>query len=286
MKQLINPYPNVRQSLVFISPERAMELLANNKANQRPISRSNLTKIVRDMERGSFVLNGQPIILSTSGEILDGQHRLTASMNTKVGFWTTLVEGIESEYFSKIDIGKVRTLPVALRIMGKASAGSLAVTLQRLAEYMWDPTMVGLGVPFSDTEKLDALAGVPRLEESVAYCRSQHIDRTVPVASVAWLHYVTQQYVPLTSNVFFEKLATGAMLPEDSPIYLLRARLLAAKSAKSKLPLRHALALLIKAWNAHVAGVSLKTLRWSETEAFPRVSLPAGEASGPQAVAS
>jgi len=56
----------------------------------------------------------------------------------------------------------------------------------------------------------------------------------------------------------------------SSAARLLRSRLDINFRSKSKLPGLHIFALVIKAWNAHYAGKVIKTLKWVDTEHFPK----------------
>lgn len=67
------------------------------------------------------------------------------------------------------------------------------------------------------------------------------------------------------------------MLPSNSPIYLFRARMIADKQSKAKLPTREVLALLIKTWNAYITRQSLKQLKWTTEEPFPTLVFPSGK---------
>ena len=71
-------------------------------------------------------------------------------------------------------------------------------------------------------------------------------------------------------NDFVDKLETGVGMKSGEPAYAYRERILSVGKGAA---LNHLvrMALLIKAFNAHVQGKSIKVLRWGDEEDFPTV---------------
>lgn len=266
-----NPYPNVKASVEFITPDSAKQLLGGNIEYQRKIAKVNLAKIESDLINDRFKLNGEPIIIGVTGRLLDGQHRLCACVNTKIGFWSTVVRGVDDECFYIINVGKSRSLPDVLKIAGEVNCVNLAATITRIVEYLRDARSVGMTQhkPVSTAEAFDVLKMMPKIRESVsANCHFSSME-VMSCGRIAWLHCLAHEECPDEAPEFFEKLQKGDMLPSSSPIYLLRSRMIADKQSKAKLPSREVLALLVKTWNAYITGQKIKVLRWSQDEAFP-----------------
>jgi len=78
---------------VKINPEKAQELLANN-AHNRKVTLSRVKEYASEMRNGMWAYNGEAIIVSVSGRLLDGQHRLLAVIEANVEIETELVEGV------------------------------------------------------------------------------------------------------------------------------------------------------------------------------------------------
>lgn len=270
-----NPHPTVKAAVEFISYEKARDLLGSNIEHQRKIAKANLSRIESDLINDRFKLNGEPIIVGSSGKLLDGQHRLCACVNTKTGFWSVVVRGVEDEYFNIINIGKGRTLADVLKIAGEKNTVNLAATIARMVEYLRDARSVGLSkdAPVSTAEAFDVLAMTPKIRDSVAANCYISSGEVISCTRIAWLHCLAHEECPELATPFFEKLQTGEMLKADSPIYLFRSRMIADKQSSAKLRTREVLALLIKTWNAHVEKKPVKTLRWSIEEQFPLLNL-------------
>ena len=78
---------------VLLTPERAEELLENNHHN-RKITQQRVREYSKEMMSGLWLYNGESIIVSESGRLLDGQHRLLAVIDSGVTIETELVEGV------------------------------------------------------------------------------------------------------------------------------------------------------------------------------------------------
>lgn len=65
----------------IITPGFAKQLLELNPTN-RPLSDHTVQRYARDMRGGRWQPNGQGIILTADGKLLDGQHRLAAIISS------------------------------------------------------------------------------------------------------------------------------------------------------------------------------------------------------------
>jgi len=81
----------------IITPEKAKELLENNAENQRKINKQRIKKYAEDMKNGSWVYNGETIIVSKSGKLIDGQHRLMAVVESGCEIETAFVDDVPDE---------------------------------------------------------------------------------------------------------------------------------------------------------------------------------------------
>jgi len=78
---------------VIITVGKANELLENNDHN-RKITPSRVSEYAREMTNGLWLYNGEGIIVSESGRLLDGQHRLLAIVESGIEIETELIEGV------------------------------------------------------------------------------------------------------------------------------------------------------------------------------------------------
>lgn len=95
----------------IITPERASALIANNYARQRLVRRrlvEYLTKIIANGDWDSDM--PQPIMISASGELLDGQHRMHAVINANKAVMCWVAYGVPISCYKDIDCGIPRQL--------------------------------------------------------------------------------------------------------------------------------------------------------------------------------
>jgi hypothetical protein len=97
-----------------ITPDRANEILARHNYNNRKIRQKTFQKYTRIMEEGGWVLTPEPIVISKTGRLLNGQHRLKAVVrsNTPVDFM--VIDNVDDKVFSALDRGAVRSTADAL----------------------------------------------------------------------------------------------------------------------------------------------------------------------------
>ena len=103
--------------LITITPEMAEKMLEKNIAN-RKVNQANVNRIAADMATGNYKVNGETIKISSTGEIIDGQHRLLACIKSGMAFDTYIVYNVEREAVGTIDMGKGRSVADSLNVMG------------------------------------------------------------------------------------------------------------------------------------------------------------------------
>lgn len=107
----------VTVSLVQLTPDRATELLAKN-TNNRNVSKDNIAKLAKYLKDGAFYFNGATVVISDTGTIMDGQHRLLAIEQTGISAPILLVEGVHPDALATIDQGRPRTVSDILTLDG------------------------------------------------------------------------------------------------------------------------------------------------------------------------
>ena len=100
---------------VLITPEMASGLLSKNTHN-RTISKVKVTQMVNDIKSGRFETTHQPVAIAEDGELIDGQHRLTAIVES--GIAVELLVAYNAPRSTKIDIGKIRDARTSLYMAG------------------------------------------------------------------------------------------------------------------------------------------------------------------------
>jgi hypothetical protein len=116
-----------------ITPQVAKALLEKN-TNNRNITKGHLAFLKSEMLSGNWQFNGQGIIVGASGRLLDGQHRLTAVVETGVSIDSLVLRGIDEAAFVTIDTGKHRGGADVLSIAGSKHGAHIASAIRKVIE--------------------------------------------------------------------------------------------------------------------------------------------------------
>lgn len=120
--------------IVNVTPELALHWLQRNGRN-RNVRRVQVAKWAAEISRGAWVLNGESIKFATSGDLLDGQHRLMAIVKAGRAIDTWVVFGLPDSAQDVMDGGKQRSAADVLSIGGHKSSAALAAVARLLIQY-------------------------------------------------------------------------------------------------------------------------------------------------------
>jgi hypothetical protein len=96
--------PRIRSEWVDVSPRLATELLQKNKTN-RPLSKDAVRDIVDRMKKGQWVVTHQGLGFDFNGDLVDGQHRLAAVVQSGITHRYLLTYDLDPQTFDHIDVG-------------------------------------------------------------------------------------------------------------------------------------------------------------------------------------
>lgn len=272
---------------VTITPEMAVELLAKNTRN-RSISQELVKRFKLSMERDEWALNGEAIKIAPDGRILDGQHRLTACVESGKPFQTLIITGIPDETQYTMDTGKARSLGDMLKLKGETNyigVASLVASLIRTQRWGVKAGIASTaGYTLTIKEQLDFLEENPwvrDLERKGYGLRSTGL--TGRLAGV--LYHVFSTIDQDDADFFFARLSDGVDLHEGSPILALRNWLILNRLDRDSVAKANRIglrgigahvymgAVTIKAWNAFREGREVKVLAFriggAKPENFP-----------------
>lgn len=254
-----------------IDPSRAQALLDRNPDN-RAIVASGVRAWAESLRRGEWQMNGEPVIIADTGEVNDGQHRLSAVVETGITLPTLVVFGVTRASRKTVDTGQKRTAGHVLGMMGVSNGHLAAAALKAIVNL---EARVNLATHRTSLEIERAYAAHPAIHSS--FTTGTNVNRTfgVPTGLSCALCYLMARKDAEKAATFFDMLLAGVAPTRDHPVAALRGRLMGNMLAKAKLPPHEIAALCIKAWNAFVEGRAVRALRWrneGETpEAFPRI---------------
>lgn len=262
--------PSVHTERRLVTPEIAGQLLAKNSKN-RTVIKASLRKIEESIRRGEWVFNGEPIIIASSGRVLDGQHRLMACVNTGVSIDTNIVFGVDESVFETIDQGTSRTVGNVLDIDGEENYNTVAAALKNFWGFcktgqVYDGgTWVGGFTAHSARRLLNAH---PEIRQSVRM--SLKCEHFKSKALLACLHYILSFSNRQFASELVEVIEAGGG-DKDRPFHVLREHVIYSRLNRIPMGNRSLAAKTIRAFNAEVTGEWVKRLQFKHDGQFPLV---------------
>ena len=261
----------VSMDRVVLTPAMAERLLAGNTKN-RAVIKSYLKNMEQVLVRNEWRFNGEPIIISSTGRVLDGQHRLIACVNTGVPIDTILVRGVDESVFATIDRGVSRTVGNVLSIDGVEHYNSVAASLKIFHGFCSTGGQIydggGWTGGFSASVARDLLGKHEAIKASVR--RSLGCNHYKSKSLLGGLHYILSLSDAALADDLLEVLTAGAT-DKDRPFNVLREHLIYTRMNRVSMGNRSAAAKTIRAFNAEATGEWIKKVQWKPDGQFPRV---------------
>lgn len=107
-----------------VTPALAAEYLKKNTHN-RPLNRARVGEYAEAMRAGRWHVSHQGIAFDAAGNLIDGQHRLSAIVSSGCTIRMQVTMGLTREALLVIDTGRARTVAQNLGLMGKTHAKSV-----------------------------------------------------------------------------------------------------------------------------------------------------------------
>lgn len=260
--------------LKTITPELARQMLERN-VNNRRISLDRVDHLAREMASGNWVINGESIKFSQS-RLIDGQHRLNAIVKANTPVQTLVIEGLPDDAFATIDQGRKRSGADVLTVNGESHPLIMQAAIRTVMDVM-DTSSKWKRSSHSVPNKafLDFVEQYPEIRESVNMVAhmSRGLAKLSGYAIPTAMHHLFARVDRDRANIFIDQLHTGVGLDTNSPIYLLRERLIENSANRNKVERTQIMAIWIKAWNAWYGHKTVKRLLWnSVTEDFPMIT--------------
>lgn len=243
----------------LITPQVAAQMLERNTSN-RPLTVSLARRYASDMTAGRWEYNGQDIIFAEDGELLDGQHRLTAVTLANMPVLMGVKRGLPKAVFATLDAGKGRTASDVLALLGVQHYASVA-SAARLS------LLYAQGKQFNDTgitrrEITDFVSTRPYIVKAAQISRqvSGRLNAS-PVAAVVFLANESRLFDEHIAE-FLSGVATGADLERADPRLTLREWAVSERLRnRGVLPTPSCFTAVARAWSAFVRNEDLKQIK-------------------------
>lgn len=266
----------MRAEITTITPKLAAQLLQDNVKNRR-LDPQHVESLAYQMIQGGWKAHGTPIQISTQGLLLDGQHRLSAIVESGVTLDMLVVYDVSETAFDVIDTGKKRIASDALHIDGFSNTHLLAAAAKQVFLREQDAfTGSTMGALYKTRISNAAIREVvdrhPDLVDCVRVVLSRYrrsIKLMRPTIAV-FFYYQFRKLDVVAADLFFSKLSEGAGLDAADPVYVLRQRLFDNAQSRRRMLEQDVAIMVVKTWNAVRRRTPLKVLRVLEGEKLPR----------------
>ena len=147
---------NLQTSIETITPEMAAEFLTNNFINNRDIKPTAVKRFASMIKRGDWQISCDAIGFDEHGNLINGQHRMSAVVKANQSADFLVVRGFPAKAMAVLDQGNKRMMHERLRIKGIPINGKTCSCV-RNAMTTWSSKNVGT-VQFSDLRHDDLVS--------------------------------------------------------------------------------------------------------------------------------
>ena len=256
-------------TLEQMTPSRAEEYLKRNIATNRIPSSQLIHQYARDMVRNCWITTHEAIAFDKEGNLIDGQQRLQAVIESGKTVAILVVRGVASEAFIVVNTGRSRSPQDSLKMAGMDGVSRRKLAIARRL-------MLGLNsksVTFTRQE-LKTIFESHRRAIDFAYDVATNDYNVAPVGAAIARAYYKQPRERLKQ--FGNVLSTGFMTPGDEAAVMLKSYV--DKNRQNSKTDRKQVEVYAKTEYALQSFISKEkptSLRQVEKEAFPL----AGEAA-------
>lgn len=253
--------------IVEITPKMAKSILDSDNFNNRPISKVNVKSLVREMTNGNWLFDGSPIRFNDKGQLMDGRHRLSAIVTSGKTFKFNILRGLDTETFKSMDTGRPRSVSDTFAISGIINSNTASSIVKFIFGFRNNIYSLNRSSTrtLSNTEILDyydLLNEEGNIDNSVSFTKYlQSKSGLGNTTTFGGFHYLFSLINKDDADTFITKLCTGEMLERNSPINVLRNKLIKFKSdSEFRLTQLQLNAYMVMAWNRFRNGEKCKNL--------------------------
>lgn len=261
----------MKTNLVLITPKLAAEWLTTNSIN-RPLSQPFVAELAHSLLASTFRTTHQGIAFDEHGRLRDGQHRLTAIVQTGIAVEMLVSTGLTEADLEAIDDGRKRTARDVLAMLHQGDVSVFGTSIAR--EMLIGGHHLKEAAKRSKPGRQELVDFYLRHQEAVhyaerwLYCPRSAVGFGYVGAVIARAFYSISR--PQLDH-FAEVLASGLSKEGDISIIRLRNYILRIRSERKRgFELRDDVyAKTEKTLKEWVDGVSSKSLAGAKEELFP-----------------
>jgi hypothetical protein len=263
--------------LMIIDKEKAIRLMETNEDN-RNLKSSVIEKINHDLVNSRYYLNGETISVSRTMRLLNGQHRLTAVIQTNIPILTWVIFGVPDEYKTTFDQGTSKTVADFLKMQRVASSKDVSIIVKLILLYAPGAEVTSKDLANRRLSNQDKLEGYEQYRNQIHYAldtfgRSKYAKVNRAIAAITASHVLISREIPeKTVDTFFDKLTgTGGNINHQDPVLWLRAKINEVLNSRVKIESssEYKMNFILRAWNASILDKKVTRLRTPPE--YPRI---------------
>jgi hypothetical protein len=267
-----------------ITPEIAMRYLETNVGHQRNVTMTHALHLRQQMEKGQWMMTGEPIVFDDNGQLMDGQHRLRALVASGMTIEFVVTRGIPSESFVAINRGKSRSNGNVMAIHGVSNSAASASCVASVLNYRR-----ALAVETTDKDGKKKRGSLNTYIRPSSFEIVQEYDRNPErYTQAVKITYNTKKLIApsICSTVsalamidaghsfdlvyaFWSDFSSGAGLERGNPVLAFRNKVNENAGSKYKIPMATMMMMAVRSWNAYVKCESIKILRVDGSNVIP-----------------
>lgn len=244
---------------MLVNSKTAEEWLAKNLTREsgsyqnRKLKENTLARYYAKMMRGEWnERNGETIKFDSDGNLIDGQHRLTAQVRAGLDLWWLVSFNCSREAFVTIDEGAIRRTRDVMSMIGEHNENVLASAVTLHLKY--DAGVISDARGVSNLEALNALTDETEQawRESVTCASSLKAPKGFLAPSLsAWMNYeIKARHGKEIADAFITAVVRGDGAVSQ-PVCELRRKLVENIASTRRANRLCVAAWLVKTWNAH-----------------------------------
>lgn len=238
--------PDITAEIMVVTPAMAAELLRNRPPN-RPIGKARVRTMIEDMRAGRWVDNGETLILTEDLQVLDGQHRLQAVLESGCTITFMVACGVPASAMASIDQGKPRSGADALAAHSIPRSRDIAAVSRWVWRVEHEQVRVQ-AVPLRNQDLPAFVADHPGLHAALGW--GSALRSILPTSCAAAFYYLFSRIEAGLAKEYYLAIKSGEGLTAGHPALAVRNRALQERVST----VRHAVAvgraaLLVLGWN-------------------------------------
>lgn len=256
-----------------LKPEEMRSILLdrNNKGvKNHKVSLQAVKKYAQDMANDKWSYTGDPIAFTTTGDLIQGQHRLYAAIKANKSLTAAIATGLDKQAYEVLDQGKTRTIGDVFYSAGQPSD---VATITRLI-WAWKNNRIQSIDKFSGeiyTSSI-ALKTLKEHPEAVDFTKRYKDCKIISKHVAGFLYWLFSMYDESTAEEFLDRALMGINLQRDTPDWSLNQKLIRnSQKLMGKMNRTQIIASVILAWRRYINLDKSKnnSFTWNPTKQFP-----------------